>query len=540
MKYDKVNRRFFLQGAGGALLAVPFLPSLLSNEAHAQTLAIKPWISFARSGHGGFMDSLMPDIPLSSMRKIRAFSGGTDYPDHDIHIHDNLLSLKQVYSSNVVCDQDFDNGASRLSCIIGSFTPDSIIQKLTILRGLSVPFYMGHNYAQYLGNPITAVNGASSLGLVLKHRKTIDNILADHIYPREDRLRTTQDVLRLAMTGGSMSHGDPRLSKSELPTTLSMGSRPESLFKAIFEPTDHSEKEYVVDKFLEDYNTFAGGKYRRSHDKISTEDKNTLHRFMELIFKTEQTIKARPKFGDFMAQAPSLPANATVGNLRGDTTSESTFRRDLNTLAEILHLAYWSRTSRISVVNLRHFHGWEAGDWHQNVYHKHTEPDRQALVARTFRLHQESFYTYLASLCDGVTESNGKTLLDNGMIVGSWECGPYTHSNNDMWAMVFGGAGIHSSVGATKNKYYDFQNHLNMGLVPKWQPESKGRPGLPWNAFLADILKLYGVPLNQYLENGIFGDSYIANYTYNSTDPYPAPFLGQYGAGGLPGLWKIS
>src|SRR5688500_20352661 len=36
MKYDRVRRRLFLQGLGGSVLALPFLPSLLPKNARAQ------------------------------------------------------------------------------------------------------------------------------------------------------------------------------------------------------------------------------------------------------------------------------------------------------------------------------------------------------------------------------------------------------------------------------------------------------------------------------------------------------------------------
>ena len=37
--YDKVSRRQFLRGAGGAVLALPLLPSLLPRDVEAQALA---------------------------------------------------------------------------------------------------------------------------------------------------------------------------------------------------------------------------------------------------------------------------------------------------------------------------------------------------------------------------------------------------------------------------------------------------------------------------------------------------------------------
>jgi len=39
MKWCKTNRRHFLQGAGGALLWLPILPSLMSKKLLAQVMA---------------------------------------------------------------------------------------------------------------------------------------------------------------------------------------------------------------------------------------------------------------------------------------------------------------------------------------------------------------------------------------------------------------------------------------------------------------------------------------------------------------------
>ena len=45
MKYDKFNRRLFLEGAGSFVLAVPFLPSLLSKAEAAADLPPKRFVA---------------------------------------------------------------------------------------------------------------------------------------------------------------------------------------------------------------------------------------------------------------------------------------------------------------------------------------------------------------------------------------------------------------------------------------------------------------------------------------------------------------
>ena len=47
-----VSRRMFLRGAGGFTLAMPFLPSLLPRDAHAQSMFPKRFVAMA-THHGG-------------------------------------------------------------------------------------------------------------------------------------------------------------------------------------------------------------------------------------------------------------------------------------------------------------------------------------------------------------------------------------------------------------------------------------------------------------------------------------------------------
>ena len=62
MKINKINRRMFLQGSGGALVSIPFLASLLPRETWAQAnTTIRRFISIRSSYEIGHNSCWLPN-----------------------------------------------------------------------------------------------------------------------------------------------------------------------------------------------------------------------------------------------------------------------------------------------------------------------------------------------------------------------------------------------------------------------------------------------------------------------------------------------
>ena len=201
--------RHFLQGAGGSFLALPFLPSLMS-KAEAATLANPKFLMQYWNGHGGI--NLQNINPITSNPAIASqLSTQVLYAaqGHNYQVG-NLTSLKSTRASNLpylstylgneVSDQnnvpttpaaysldpsgnDFDNGASRLTPIVGSFVSDALMNKMNLICGIDFMFGSGHNcaatgnFCNYNGN---APSGNSNTNTTMTNSwvPTIDQVAA--------------------------------------------------------------------------------------------------------------------------------------------------------------------------------------------------------------------------------------------------------------------------------------------------------------------------------------------------------------------------
>jgi hypothetical protein len=169
---DGVSRRIFLRGAGGALLAIPFLQSLLPKAAEAQaatapkrfivfksfsTQLIKQWYpTFSGNGY---------TLKNSKYQDSRA-DGST------------LLTQKLVsgmpYSWAPLSDLQTPSG---ISGILGPKL-NPFLDKLTLIRGLDFLPSVNHNFGGLLGNFSSCTKATPCDADLLADVPTIDQVLA--------------------------------------------------------------------------------------------------------------------------------------------------------------------------------------------------------------------------------------------------------------------------------------------------------------------------------------------------------------------------
>jgi len=157
MPVRQLGRRHFLLGTGGAVLSIPFLSSLAPRAAKAQALDQRFFVAFM-TGHGGVWPEHMypSDGVLSSSHSI--------YADH-------TMRWGRLSSSP-------SGGQVSLSPVLTASSaalPQSLVDKMMIIRGLDVPTYIGHSTAAPLGNYERRDQGPDSQDL---YCPTIDQILA--------------------------------------------------------------------------------------------------------------------------------------------------------------------------------------------------------------------------------------------------------------------------------------------------------------------------------------------------------------------------
>ena len=125
-----MNRRMFLRGAGGAALAIPFLPSL-TTKAFAQDPELPPVgkCFFATcTSHGDIWSDNMypPDVLLTQ---------SMPYADRDVRY--GTLPSTADSNGNVSWSPVFTASAQTM-------TP-TLAAKFNVLRGLDIPYYISHN-----------------------------------------------------------------------------------------------------------------------------------------------------------------------------------------------------------------------------------------------------------------------------------------------------------------------------------------------------------------------------------------------------------
>jgi hypothetical protein len=159
-----ITRRQMLLGAGGAMLALPVLPSLLEKTAYGQspTYTRKPRLYWLCTDHGAaFESSMFPAASLAGSRQQL-------FADHEIG--------SGALTSSV-------NGDARvlspiLSASSSRFT-EALLAKMNVLYGLDVPFYIAHNTGLHLGNYArNDGNGGDGKAVQSDPRPTIDQLMA--------------------------------------------------------------------------------------------------------------------------------------------------------------------------------------------------------------------------------------------------------------------------------------------------------------------------------------------------------------------------
>src|SRR5690606_4124646 len=129
------NRRQFLIGSGGFMLALPFMRSLLPSTAQAQAFSPKPRFVAWATPHGAVWGNNMcpADSMLTETTNIYA-----DHPARHgalkLNVSGGRASLSSVLSAS------------------SSLLTESLLSKLNVLRGFDVSCNIGHHTGGYLGN----------------------------------------------------------------------------------------------------------------------------------------------------------------------------------------------------------------------------------------------------------------------------------------------------------------------------------------------------------------------------------------------------
>jgi hypothetical protein len=498
-----MNRRMFLSGAGGAVMAIPFLPSVLSK-------------SFAADPDPGAAPKCF-------------FAIGTDHGDvwgKNMYPDDGILTQQVNYAGRDVrygalSDTPDDNGKvvwSPMCTASAQVMTPALAQKFNILRGVDIPYRIAHHTGGHLGN-FAATAGNVTLGLSnLEYRTaTIDQVMA------HSPSFYTQADLETKMTQRSFCVLDGRLSWNfSSPSTKSgdVVSLPayrdnQNLFDYFFNPGSalHNVNGFIIDRVKQSYDLL------KKDPRLSKGDLARLNQHTEKMFEIERKLKVSA-----LLQIPPMPDHVCgkVGpgslgaDCKGKTSDHwghhggSTMNQNANfnadycdLMTDIIATAFSTGASRVGTWRQTlKFADTLINAWHGQVAHS----GLGSSVAQQLTLgwNQGSFEHILVNLAaklDDTPAVGGGTLLDNSLLMLTSEAGQITHHSGCVHYPVVtaGGAGGYFKTGmfvdfSDKTQVYtDFDDILaeKLGVIPE-------SPGLYYQQFLANALMSMGVPKEEW------------------------------------------
>jgi hypothetical protein len=472
-----ISRRQLLLGAGGAMLALPVLPSLLEKTAYGAdpTYKRKPRLYWLSTDHGGaFESSMFPSAALASNRQQR-------FSDHEI-----------------------------LSASSSRFT-ETLLGKMNVLYGLDVPFYIAHNTGLHLGNYArNDGNGGDGKAVQSDPRPTIDQLMAWSPNFYDDLSMIRERSMIMSSRPVSWNYSDPEKRGGTIDNVRGYDSS-KTLFDKIFVPADAGPpaRPPIVDRVLETYKTLRNGNKR-----LSAADKQRLDDHMARIAELERKLTAKASCGD--VKAPTDDAQKHSGNSAADATAYGQLWN------EVVAAAFVCGTSRIGVLGYGSTDKFVAygGDWHQEVAHQWQLADKQELIKQSYQKVFEGIFLDLAAKLD-IEEAPGMTYLDNSLLVWSQECGQSTHDSVTIPVVTFGSAAGFFKTG----QLVDYRRIGNPNSTYDPMAGGKQSLGLLYNQWLATVLQSMGVPPSDFERWGHKG----YGVPFVSKESWTPPYAKHYG-----------
>ncbi len=468
-RIHRVGRRHFLRGAGGFVLACPFLSSLSPRRARATPVRQKRLIALC-TDHGGIH---APDLyPADD-------PGAASLPLHPAEL--NVPAHTGRWSSLTLSRRGLQ---SHLSEVLAAPSPEltaKLVGKMNVLTGFDVPTYMGHNRGGFLGNYAANDQGEDLHGSFMA---TIDQLVArapsfNAVEPKERSLHfglnygVGSDLLTVAST--SLASG--------IPTPVRADAHPRMLWERVFgQGSSAADDDLVVDKVYEHYRRVTSGAFGDAR-RLSSADFEKLEAHMDLLLELERKLEV-----SIACEARSAPA------------TPETAREALRDAVDVIGAAIRCRASHVAVLTSEtelFATGGSYQYWHNEVAHNGCgdvsshKPEWQALAQQAQRTFFREAFLRLARALD-VEEDEEGTYLDRSLLFWTMESGDKTH---DGFALPVVTAG--SAAGAFHTgRFIDYRNHAHRLLLTDDEPFRL--PGLLYNRFTSNVLQAMGVATDSF------------------------------------------
>ncbi len=512
-KLDKTlilnSRRLFIKGAGGALLALPLLPSIMGDMAYAQAQSNNKFFISMFNEHGGLADeNWRPQNVNNNIIKEAAIGGKCNW-------NLNYFSLT-----------DYINGgmSSSLSNAIGTEL-NPYLDKVNMIEGVHMTWHY-HN-SGLLGNYHIKAGGHAFPTNNNHKYNTIDHLLAHH--PKFYGTYTPQEKIMIINHGrGKWSHYFDD-SGNEVYYNSS-GSRIKYLFNKMFPnnmaassnisnneiPDSVLKRKSIVDRVLASYNRVVSGSYGVGKI-ISYEDKQIfeehINHLREIEKKIDRTISSvgNVACGSFNTGIDN-DSSVNVGSENTYTEEVDKIVSDL--ITDIIVASVKCGQSRLATIALNYCNTYRVGSFHPDIAHQHSDPIIQAEILKNNQRMCKHMFASLVAKLDAVKLTEG-SLLDNGLVFWSQEFGPNTHLGHNMRILTAGGSGGFFNTGNYINLHNENAIVMKKKDVSNYREESDWTSymGISYNRWLAHILMSMGldpVDFERYGNKG-YGHPYISD-----------------------------
>jgi Protein of unknown function (DUF1552) len=485
MSRNKSSRRMFLRGAAGASLAIPFLPSLADKTAQAAPGDNPKRFVAIATDHGGVWAPNM-------------------YPS------DQLLTDQQSYVHQVrrgLLPSDVQGDMTVISPVLSApsarLTPE-LVQKMNVMRGWDVTFYLAHHRGGHLGNYAECDgNGMDGTNLQQSPRPTIDQIMAwsDSFYP--DLGTILERSLHMGGNGMSAVWTSPA-TKSGGIQNITPENNSLNLFNKIFvPPADPVDiREPIVDLVFEDYQ-----RLRDSNKRLSAADRQRLEEHLERVEELQRKINVLVSCGDI--DVPTMASTDFQGS--GYSVDPDRQRQFWELMNDVIVAAFSCDTCRIVTMRVSDKFSTYGGDWHQDVAHQsgNSQAQQQILADAHQRTFQDVFVDLIAKL-DAAQDLDG-SVLDNSLVQWTQEAGVKTHDPIEMPIVTAGSAGGYIQTG----QYLDYRNLNKQAFTadPANNEFVDGHIGLVYNQWLGFALRAMGVPATEYEDGQNAGYGHLVTST---------------------------
>ena len=371
--------------------------------------------------------------------------------------------------------------------------------KFNILRGVDVPYRIGHSWGHQLGNFADSSSGTvAGITPTGYHTATIDQVMAysPNFYSPEDlSTRMTQRSFCIGSGQQSWGFSSPSTKSGDVVQRPKHGNN-KALYDFLFSPASsfHNVDQVIIDRVKASYDRL------KMDPRLSTGDLTRLNQHVERMFEIERKLAVTQSMA-----APPIAKPTVASDQNFDDPSylwNSEYNADYcHMMNDIIVAAFETGTSRIGTWKQGLFFVGDAiNDWHGNVAHGGL--GAAASQDKTLRWHQGTFehaMVDLAAKLDAVQAADGMTLLDHSLITLTSESGQYTHHTNcvNFPVVTAGGAGGYFNTGMfvdfcdTTKVYPDLEVYDDLPLTNE-------SPGLYYQQWLANALLSMGVPSDEW------------------------------------------